>query len=332
MNNDIVVLIPIYNPDVKITKNFLDIITKKIKNIVFVNDGCDKKYDSFFEELEKKYPVIKHNINFGKGRGLKNGINYILNNYPKAKCLVTADCDGQHSVDDIIKCGKIAIKYSDSLVLGCRNFDQANVPLKSKFGNKLTRNILDLFVGVKTTDTQTGLRAMSLDVARYFLTLNGERYEYETNVLIATKQYNIPIKEVEIETIYIGDNGTSHFNPIRDSIRIYRLFAKYFVTAILAYILEIIALLLLLRCPIFTLSVVVYLIAAKVLSVFITSLFNKHVAVYLIISSLFINCCVLLLVSGLSIKGIIFKVIIDIIILVVGILFNRIKIKKEVLD
>ena len=103
MNKEIVLLIPIYNPDLDITNEFLKELTKKYSNIVFINDGCDKIFDSFFKELEKNYPVITHYTNLGKGRGIKNGINYILKNYPDSKVIVTADCDGQHAIKDIDK-------------------------------------------------------------------------------------------------------------------------------------------------------------------------------------------------------------------------------------
>ena len=238
MNKDIVVLIPVYDPNEEIMDTFLEKLTKKFENIVFINDGCSEKHDKYMKRLAKKYPVVKHNVNLGKGRGLKNGINYILNNYPDAKVIVTADCDGQHSVKDIKKCGDVAKKNMDSLVLGVRDFSDKNVPTRSKFGNVITRNVLYSFVGQKVSDTQTGLRAMSLDIAKNLIAVSGERYEYETNVLIETKLKNIPIKEVVIETIYINDNETSHFNPVKDSIRVYRLFASYILFTLLAYIIE----------------------------------------------------------------------------------------------
>ena len=162
MNKDVVVLIPVYNPNEKIMQEFLGKLIKKFTNIVFINDGCSKKHDKFMNNLAKSYPVVKHSVNLGKGRGLKNGINYILENFSKAKVIVTADCDGQHSVEDIKKCSDIAKKNMDALVLGVRDFSDNLVPRRSKFGNVITRNVLYSFVGVKVSDTQTGLRAMSL--------------------------------------------------------------------------------------------------------------------------------------------------------------------------
>ena len=331
MNKDVVVLIPIYNPDIDITDTFLKKLADSFKNIVFVNDGCDSSFDEFFKKLEKKYPVIKHNVNLGKGRGLKNGINYILNNYPKSKVIVAADCDGQHSINDIKRCSTAALNNQDSLVLGCRNFDEDIVPMKSKLGNKLTRNILDLFVGKEISDTQTGLRAMSFDLARKLIAIPGERYEYETNVLIETKKQNIPVKEVEIDTIYINDNKTSHFNPIKDSMRIYSFFSKYFVGAFLAYLIELFVISKLFEAPKFFLSIVLYLLVAKIISSIITYIFNRRIDILLVFPSFVFNAILFLFLSRFDLNFMLIKIIVDFIILVLVIILNNFATKKEVI-
>lgn len=96
-----------------------------------------------------------------------------------------------------------------------------------------------LFTGLKISDTQTGLRVMSKEVATYLLNVKGERYEYETNVLLATKRLDISITEEKIGTIYLNNNKESHFNPIKDSIEIYKLFMKYIISSLSSFILDI---------------------------------------------------------------------------------------------
>lgn len=235
----VVVLIPAYEPSEKFLM-FLNELKTEFKNIVVVNDGSGKKYNKIFEKIKNEdIEVIENVINMGKGRALKNGINYILQHYNKQSVIVTADCDGQHLVSDIKKCCEECIKSPNELVLGCRNFDNEDVPPKSKFGNKTTRNMFKLFVGLNITDTQTGLRAFSYDNAKKFLNIPGERFEYETNVLIATKKYKVNIKEIEIETVYINDNKGTHFNPIKDSFNIYKLFFKYIIASISSFVIDI---------------------------------------------------------------------------------------------
>lgn len=234
-----VVLIPSLSPKKEFI-DFLITLKEKFNSIIVVNDGSTEEYDSIFKNIEDlDITVLKNNINLGKGRALKNGINYILNNLKDIKTIVTADSDGQHSVMDIERCAKLSLKNVDSLILGVRDFNKENVPLKSKFGNKLTVTMFKIFVGIQISDTQTGLRAFGIKSAKTFLSILGERFDYETNVLIATKNNDIKIEELKINTIYINENSSTHFNPIKDSISIYKVFIKYIFSSTSSFLIDI---------------------------------------------------------------------------------------------
>jgi len=147
---NIFIIVPTLDPEEDIMDTFIKELHKEFNNILVVNDGSKKVHNKFFESLQKQgVKVIKHYKNFGKGRGLKNAFNYLLNEYPEIEGVITCDCDGQHSVKDIKKCAKELLKNKDKLILGVRNFDNDNVPPKSKFGNKITRNIFKLFIGLE---------------------------------------------------------------------------------------------------------------------------------------------------------------------------------------
>ena len=68
---------------------------------------------------------------------------------------------------------------------------------------------------------------------------DGERFEYEMNMLIETKKYNINIIEEKIETVYEQNNKSSHFNPLKDSYKIYLIFIKYILSSSISFILDI---------------------------------------------------------------------------------------------
>lgn len=237
---DIFVLIPSYNPNEEIMSKFLNELKKEFNNILIINDGSIN--NSYFEELSNKgYLVIRNHKNLGKGRALKYGFNYILNEYPNIYGVVTCDCDGQHKVSDILKIAKKIKKDKDELILGVRKFKDKQIPLRSRFGNNITKFVFKTFVHLNISDTQTGLRGLNRNLMIKFLSTSGERYEYETKVLIKCKQKDIKILEVPIETIYINNNETSHFNPIKDSIKIYRLFTRYIITSISSFIIDILS-------------------------------------------------------------------------------------------
>ena len=148
---------------------------------------------------------------------------------PDAIGCITADSDGQHTPTDIKKCMEALEQRPNALILGCRDFSGEDVPTKSRFGNELTKKICSFLCGIKVSDTQTGLRGIPLEFMRELLSIKGERFEFETYMLIETKG-RYEIFEVEIETIYDSkENHKTHFNPILDSIRIYKIFAKILV-------------------------------------------------------------------------------------------------------
>jgi putative flippase GtrA len=152
--------------------------------------------------------------------------------------VITADADGQHMIEDIVKVSNILENDEDSLVLGCREFDSKQVPFKSKFGNTLTRFVFKYLCGLSISDTQTGLRGIPKKLLPLSCQVEGERYEYETNVLLTFKLENINIREITINTLYENNNNESHFNPLRDSVKIYAVILKYMCSSILSVIID----------------------------------------------------------------------------------------------
>lgn len=334
---NIFIVVPTLDPEEDIMNSFLEELKKEFSNILVINDGSKQEHDKFFEELEKKgIEVIKHYKNFGKGRALKNAFNYLLNRYSKIEGVITCDCDGQHSVNDIKKCVEELLKNKDKLILGVRNFDKDNVPPKSKYGNKITRNIFKIFIGLDVSDTQTGLRGIGKDLMVKFLDLSGERYEYETNMLIECKEESISLDEVEIETIYLNSNANSHFNPLRDSIMIYKLFMRYFIVAFSSFLLDII----LFSSVLGLLHINSKILAATILARIVSSIYNyivnsnlifKDMSVrslvkyyILVVIQMFISgCFVTYLYSLLGINVIFIKLIVDFLIWIINLFIQR---------
>lgn len=231
-----VLLIPALNPDGRL----LDLVGA-VKNswtgpILLVDDGSHPACREVFDRAAALgCDVIRHARNLGKGRGLKTGFNYCLTHYPDAIGCVTADADGQHTPEDIAACADALRSHPQTLVLGCRDFSRSGVPARSQFGNRVTRNVMRLLCGVKVTDTQTGLRGIPAAFMSYMLDVPGERFEYETNMLLETHAAQVPIQEVAIQTLYIEGNRSSHFNPLLDSWRIYKLLLKFCAASIAGF-------------------------------------------------------------------------------------------------
>jgi len=207
------VVIPAYQPDNKLIKLVEKIHDKSDFKILIIDDGSSPACQKIFDKASQYATILRHEVNQGKGHALKTAFQFIKeqNSYGT---VVTADADGQHKIWDIFRTANKASENPNKLILGVRAFT-GKVPLRSRFGNSLTKALFKLQTGVGVTDTQTGLRAFTTNLIPFMLKIEGKRYEYEMNMLLeATKEYEIV--EVPIETVYINDNEASHFRPIRD--------------------------------------------------------------------------------------------------------------------
>lgn len=233
MKENVSIIIPSLNPDEKLMQVVKGLTDAGFKDIIIVNDGSDEAHEEPFEEAKKykQCTVLVHEINKGKGRGLKTAFQYVMENRPNSLGVITVDGDNQHQVKDIEACMDKMIELKDHVILGCRDFSGDDVPARSRFGNNMTKNVFKYLCGLKISDTQTGLRAIPVQYLKPFIELSGERFEYETNMLLELKELSIPYSEVKIETVYIEENATSHFNPLVDSIKIYKVIFKFMLSS-----------------------------------------------------------------------------------------------------
>lgn len=231
-----IALIPAYMPD-PILLDILRQLQAEEFHIVVVDDGSGSNYVTLFEEASCFATVLTHDVNQGKGAALKTGLSYIQSNLSHNSVIVTLDADGQHSVEDALKLCKFARQYPDELILGSRK-RKGKVPLRSQFGNTVTRFVYRISTGLKIYDTQTGLRAFHSKLLPEMLSVSGERYEYEMNVLLNFARRDIPIREVEIRTIYIEKNSSSHFHVMRDSYRIYKEIIKFSASSLIGFLVD----------------------------------------------------------------------------------------------
>ena len=229
------IVIPAYQPDKQLIKLIEKIHEKSDFHILVIDDGSSSKCQNIFDKAEQYATVLRHQVNQGKGQALKTAFTYIRqqNSYGT---VVTADADGQHKIWDILRTANKASENPNKLILGVRAFT-GKVPLRSRFGNSLTKALFKIQTGVEVADTQTGLRAFTTNLIPFMLKIEGNRYEYEMNMLLeATKEYQI--LEVPIETVYINDNEGSHFRPIRDGLMIYKNIFKFALSSLSSFVVD----------------------------------------------------------------------------------------------
>lgn len=231
-------IIPAYEPDERLLILLDTLKEYHFGPVVLVDDGSGDPYRQLFEQakerMEGKLIFLSHKKNCGKGKALKTAFSYLLESYPQIVGAVTADSDGQHTLQAITDVAEKLEQYPESLILGTRTFEGEDIPWKSRFGNTLTISVFSYIAGTHISDTQTGLRGIPRELMRELLKVPYDRFEFEMQMLLDASG-NFPIIEVPIETIYDSrENHQTHFRPVADSAKIYAILGKRFLKYSLA--------------------------------------------------------------------------------------------------
>ena len=240
---NVTVVLPSLDPDEKLGAVIDGLLEYGFSDIVLVNDGSKEENLHYFTEAAQlpQVTLLHHPHNLGKGAALKTAFRYVLENRPESAGVITVDGDNQHHPEDTRNC-TLHMLETGRLTLGVRDFSLPEVPARSRFGNRTTSLVFKIFVGLSIDDTQTGLRAIPRRDLEALTEISGERFEYETNMLLAMKEQGIPFDQVKIRTVYIEENKSSHFRAIRDSWRIYKLilahFFKYTASSLLSSVVD----------------------------------------------------------------------------------------------
>lgn len=233
-----IIVIPAYIP----SESLPDLtcrLTSAGLQVVVVDDGSGPGSAPVFQAVSEVAGVVmlRHAVNLGKGAALRTGINYALANFPNCPGVVTTDADGQHLFADIVAVANELAANPNHFILGVRSFG-SNVPFRSRFGNLLTRALVRGVIGHRLKDTQTGLRGIPAALGRKLLCLSAHGYEFELDMLILSKHLGTPVMEVPIATVYEEGNPTSHFHPLRDSMKIYFVLFRFGILSALTSLID----------------------------------------------------------------------------------------------
>lgn len=232
----IVAIIPAYDPPELLIGLMRELRRRAPWPVIVIDDGSDSDRSNIFDQLRamEGVSVLRHAANLGKGAALKTGFNHALVTHGPEVTLLTLDADGQHLIDDAANVAETALSRAGELVLGVRKIEFLNTPFRSFFGNALTRGLVRLLVGLRLRDTQTGLRAIPGFFAKRLLTLPSNGYDFELEMLMMARHSRLVIAEQPISTFYDKGNTTSHFEPVIDSAKIYRVLLRFLFASLLS--------------------------------------------------------------------------------------------------
>lgn len=214
-----VIIIPAYEPDRELVR-LVDELSKSDFELVVVDDGSGEKYADIFAKVSNNAHIVTLHKNCGKGAALKAGMRYIRDNLPECKNFITCDADGQHRPEDAVRVRE-QLHKGEKFVLTVRE-RKGKIPLRSRFGNDLSKIVYALLTNRYLSDNQSGLRGFARSNLDWLINVEKNNYDYEMNVLYYAATMGLKITTIPIDAIYIENNASSHFNPIRDTVKIYR--------------------------------------------------------------------------------------------------------------
>lgn len=216
---NIAAIIPAYNPQQSLITYVHQLLATTISQVIIVNDGSDPKYTVVFEELKKIdcCRVLEHSNNIGKGGALKTAFDYVMAQKEKFQGVITVGAHRQHTLQDVTLVLTMTKVFSEGIVLGVRNFHSADSTFLSYWGNRATSLFFEILYHRKLMDTQTGLRFISFNELPWLIKVKGERYDYDTNMLVAALKRKCPIFEVEIGQLRIKKNTVIQYDEITNA-------------------------------------------------------------------------------------------------------------------
>ena len=237
---NIAVLIPSLDPNERLGTLVSALRQRGVTQLVVIDDGSAARTQPIFDLCASLgCIVVHHDRNRGKGEALRTGLRAARERFPNLAGVVTADGDGQHRVNDILRVAHALETTASGLILGTRDFSGSHIPFRSRFGNRFSSLFFRLSVGVSCPDTQTGLRGIPAALFDFALSVSGSRYEYEMNLLFSAAQQHIPLRYIPIETVYEDNNSVSHFRPLRDSARIYAAPLRFAIASLSSFFIDI---------------------------------------------------------------------------------------------
>ncbi len=223
---DYAVIVPIYYETNNTLRLCRELFAQEADNIVVVNDGAKLSKSFLAELLSMGCNIIKFENNRGRGASLKAGIKFAHDKLYNIKGYITVDADGQHSAEDVMKIARAMDLRPNSIVLGKRDFPNANMTIRSKFGSRIASLYFKIITGVKCSDTLTEVKGIPNSLYEIAIGADGKRFDYDFNFLTECAGKGIEIYNLNIN-IHYSSKSKSNYRLIEDTYLIYATPLKF---------------------------------------------------------------------------------------------------------
>jgi glycosyltransferase involved in cell wall biosynthesis len=198
-------VIPAYNEEPRVAVTIRGVqerlstppLSDLVSEIVVVDDGS--KDQTFQKARETGVLVVRHAVNLGLGAALGTGFKAAL--LRGATIVVTLDADGQHDPEDIPRLIEPVLKREAEVVIGSRMLHPEGMPIDRRIINWGANLFTLALFGVWTTDSQSGLRALSRKALQQ-IKIRTNRMEVSSEIIAETGRLHLPFVEIPIRPIY----------------------------------------------------------------------------------------------------------------------------------
>lgn len=225
MSKKVCIIIPAYN-EAAIIKDVVKDVKKTFSHsnyqttVVVINDSSEDDTSQYARQSGAV--VIDHIMNSGVGGATATGLRYAeIHNFDIG---VTMDADGQHDPEDALRGVAISLKSKIDLLIGSRLIDNKGMSKVKIIGNWGLSVITRLLFGVKTTDSQSGMRILSRRALRK-LKWKTSGYEFCSEMLWRAHQKHLIVDEYPIKAIYTdyskskGQNNWNGVNIVKSLVK-----------------------------------------------------------------------------------------------------------------
>ena len=223
---NVFIVIPTYN-EIKTIGSIVKYLKARDYWVVVVVDGS--RDHTMIDANRFGAELVMHPKNVGKGRCIKEGLEYSLEN--ECDVVITMDGDGQHNLAEIDKFIEEFKDKGADIVLGNRMYDPKRMPFIRRCTNVFMSFVISLILGERVDDSQCGYRLLSRRAVEK-MSLTTTKYEIESEMLLEAKRHNLTISSVNIDSIYQGES--SQINPFFDTLRFIKLVLCSFTKARIA--------------------------------------------------------------------------------------------------
>ena len=216
------ILIPAYNAELTIGAVVRECVALGYP-VVVVDDGS-RDATAGMVAGQQGVTLLAHGKNRGKGRALRTGFGWALDNGFEA--VVTVDADGQHDASAVPRLVAAAREGSVDIMIASRFGQFGEMAGPRKVWNRFGVWCMARRTGFEISDSQSGFRCYSGRLLRS-LSLGAEGYDLEMEILMKAWRGGFSIGSLPVPARVADGRSTSHFRPVRDTWNICMTFLRY---------------------------------------------------------------------------------------------------------